>query len=66
MPFYIDNRWDGSADARYFLGWIDELIAITKTDAKRFRTAEQRDEVLAVYQKARDIYAARTAGEPKH
>jgi predicted TIM-barrel fold metal-dependent hydrolase len=61
MPFYLDGRWDASEDAHYFVNWIDELIAITNREEKRFRQPGQREEVLAVYRKAREVYAAQAA-----
>jgi len=64
-PFYLDGKWDGSGDARYFTNWIDELVAITNADKERFASATQREEVLAVYKRAREVYAAKagTAAE---
>jgi predicted TIM-barrel fold metal-dependent hydrolase len=61
MPFYLDGRWDASDDARYFVGWLDELIDITNRDERRFRQAGQKEEVLAVYRQAKDVYAAKAA-----
>jgi predicted TIM-barrel fold metal-dependent hydrolase len=57
-PYRLDGKWDASEDARYFTGWIDELIRITNEDPKRFANEEQKNQVLAVYQKARAVYAA--------
>jgi predicted TIM-barrel fold metal-dependent hydrolase len=62
MPFYLDGRWDASGDARYFVRWMDDLIDITNHEDKRFRLASQREEVLAVYRKAREVYAAQAGG----
>ena len=61
MPFHLGGRWDPSDDARYFVNWIDELIGISKADEKRFRSANERDEVMAIYQKAREVFAAKAA-----
>ena len=60
-PFYLESKWDASADARYFTDWIDELTAITSSDPKRFATTAQRDEVLAFYRRARQVYAAKVS-----
>ena len=38
---------------------MDELIGQTKADAKRFRDAAERDQVLALYERARAFYARR-------
>lgn len=59
QPFYLHGTWDAGEDARYFRDWMDEFIAITNADSKRFRTPEEREEVLAVYRKAREVYAAK-------
>jgi hypothetical protein len=58
-PVYLDGRWDARADARYFFGWIDELIAQTTADAKRFANPAERDQMLALYREARAFYEAR-------
>ena len=60
-PFYLDGKWDASDEARYFTNWIDELVKITNDDSKRFATGQQREEVLALYRRARETYAARIA-----
>ncbi len=57
MPFYLGGKWDASEDASYFVRWLDELIDLTKRE-KSFRLPAQKEEVLAVYRKARDVYAA--------
>ena len=59
-PVYLAGRWDARADARFFLDWIDDLVTQTRADAKRFRNAEERDQVLALYQQARAFYQQRT------
>jgi hypothetical protein len=58
-PVYLPGRWDARADAVYFLDWIDELIGQASADPNRFASESQRDEVLALYRKAREFYAAR-------
>jgi hypothetical protein len=55
-PVYLKGKWDASEDARFFLGWIDALIMETEKDAARFRNERERDEVLALYRKARSYY----------
>jgi hypothetical protein len=59
-PVYLAGRWDARADARFFLDWMDDLITQTRADTKRFRNAEERDQVLALYQQARAFYEQRT------
>ena len=56
-PVYVrDARWNAAADNAYFLRWIDDLIAETAADSQRFSDADQRDEVLRIYQAARTRY----------
>ena len=61
MPFRLAGKWDASADARYFTNWIDELTAITNGDEKRFASAAQREEVVSLYRRAREVYAGKLA-----
>jgi TolB protein len=42
-------------DARYWIGWIDQLIAQVKTRG-RFSTAERRSEVVGLFQRAQEVY----------
>ncbi len=57
-------------DARYFLGWIDEMIKILEEGSCErrgsvtacFDSAIQKEEVVAYWRKAREVYA-RLAGE---
>jgi len=58
-PVYLSGRWDARADAQYFLDWIDELIAQTTTDPKRFATPAERNQILALYRDARAFYEAK-------
>jgi hypothetical protein len=58
-PVYLPGKWDGKADAEYFIKWIDELIAESTKDAKRFASEAERDEVLGLYRKARLYYEAK-------
>jgi hypothetical protein len=50
------NRWDATDDRAYFRKWIGDLMAGTEADPKRFETAEQENEVLAIYRTARNRY----------
>jgi hypothetical protein len=50
------QTWDAAEDRAYFRKWIDDLIAQTEADPKRFEKVEQRDEVLAIYKRAREHY----------
>jgi hypothetical protein len=56
---YLDGSFDARDDARYFLAWMDQLIGLTKADAKRFRNDAERGQVLALYERARVFYARR-------
>jgi tetratricopeptide (TPR) repeat protein len=51
-PLYLPGTWDASEDARYFLTWIDELIAKTSTQPNK-------DALHALYRRAREFYAAK-------
>ncbi|MEK7405741.1 MAG: hypothetical protein AAB225_11590 [Acidobacteriota bacterium] len=59
-PGYLPGKFDARADARYFVEWIDELIAQTAADRARFTSDAERDEVLALYRQARAVYEAKT------
>jgi len=58
-PVPLSGRWDSRPDAKYFVQWMDELIAQTKNEEKRFKSASERDEILAIYEKARAYYQRR-------
>jgi len=58
-PVYLGAHWDARADAQYFVNWLDELIAQTTADAKRFANTGERDQALALYREARAFYQAR-------
>jgi hypothetical protein len=55
-PIYLAGKWDAHEDAAYFVQWIDELIRQTLDDKTRFETDAQRDEALANYREAREVY----------
>lgn len=58
-PIFLRNEkeiWNATEDRNYFLKWIDDLIAETEADTKRFDTVEQKNEVLAIYKTARNRY----------
>jgi hypothetical protein len=57
-PVYVDVGMPASAaaDAAFFLAWIDREMSLVKA-APGFRQPRHRDEMLAFYQEARDIYA---------
>jgi hypothetical protein len=51
-----NQHWDATEDKALFLKWIDDLIAESKADTKRFARVDQRNEVLAIYKTARNHY----------
>jgi hypothetical protein len=58
-PIYLGgNRqsWDATEEKTYFVKWIDDLIAESQADPKRFSNVDQKNEVLAIYRIARDHY----------
>lgn len=60
-PIYLsgeNQNWDPAEDKAFFLKWIDDLIAESEADTKRFARVDQRDEVLAIYKTARNHYLA--------
>jgi hypothetical protein len=59
-PVYLTGSWNASADARYFVAWIDDLIAETNSDPNRYGTEAEKRENLALYGQAREFYASRT------
>jgi hypothetical protein len=52
-------RWDAREDARYFVRWLDDLIALSESEKGRFQNEAERNEVLAIYRQARAFYAQR-------
>ena len=59
-PVYLAGKWDGSADAQYFVDWMDALMAESAAPG-RFASDADRDAVLTLYREARAFYAARAA-----
>jgi tetratricopeptide (TPR) repeat protein len=53
-PIYLEGKWDAAEDAKFFLQWIDELIA---------KTAPQpnAEKLHALYRKAREFYAGKAS-----
>ena len=60
-PIYLPGQWNATEDAQYFEDWIDELIAQTEADPKRFASDAEKQEVLALYRQARAFYGSRKA-----
>lgn len=58
-PMWLSGKWDARRDARYFLEWVEELIAQTKSDPMRFKTPGELEKILNLYDQARQFYAAR-------
>jgi TolB protein len=57
-PVYVylgDQPVASAEDARFWMDWIDKLIARTQQRG-RFATAERKNEVLALFRRARDFY----------
>jgi hypothetical protein len=64
-PIYLPGKWDASADARYFVDWIDDLIALTNADSKHFRNDSEKQAILTLYRQARSFYAAKSQPAPQ-
>lgn len=60
-PVYLAGKWDASADARYFVEWIDELIAQTNAEPERYANDAEKRENLALYNQAKEFYSAKIA-----
>ncbi len=61
-PVYFSGaaaRWDAREDARYFVRWLDDLIAVSESERGRFQNDDERNEVLAIYRQARAFYTQR-------
>jgi hypothetical protein len=58
-PVWLPGKWDARNDAKYFVEWMDELIAITSKEEKRFQKDGEREEILELYKKARAFYVRR-------
>ncbi len=59
-PVYVnmtDAPLNRSADAAYFVAWVDRLIASAKTN-RSWNTDEEKESVLSLLQEARGKYAA--------
>jgi hypothetical protein len=59
-PIYLSGPgqvWDMREDSKYFVNWIDDLIAESESDSKRFQTTDQKNEVLGIYSAARAIWS---------
>jgi hypothetical protein len=63
-PIYVSVAGAPVADiaaARYFVEWIDRLIALCRTDG-RYPDQASRDEVIALFASAREIYERMAPG----
>ncbi len=56
QPVWMFGHWPAHDDAQFFVKWIDGLIADSKADSDRFASKAERDEVLALYEEAREFY----------
>lgn len=55
-PIFFNGAWRRTADADYFINWIDELIAETEEDENRFADDQEKQAALATYREARTVY----------
>ena len=55
-PIFFNGAWRRTADADYFLAWIDELIKETEEESTRFANDEEKQTALATYREARAVY----------
>ena len=64
-PFYVTigaRRPRDPAAARFYVGWLDDLIADTARKQAAAKDPKPFDPVLATYRRARDVYQAAAAG----
>ncbi len=55
-PIFFNGAWRRTADADYFIAWIDDLIAETEEAEGRFANEEEKQAALATYREARAVY----------
>ena len=58
-PVYLRGEkqsWDSTEDRAFFVKWVDDLIAESEADPKRFANVDQKNEILAIYKGARKHY----------
>lgn len=55
-PIFFNGAWRRTADADYFIAWIDELIQETEEAENRFATEEEKQTALETYREARAVY----------
>ncbi len=61
-PVYLHGTWDSSADAKYFIDWIDQLMVYVRSQAdKHLITPDQLNQLLANYTQARQVYERKLA-----
>ena len=56
-PIPLPGIWNPHDDALFFVRWIDDLIAQTRSDSERFRLQAERDTILGLYEQARRFYS---------
>ena len=55
-PIDLRGKHDARDDARYFIDWIDELIALSEKEQDRFASSAEKSEVVGLYRRARAVY----------
>lgn len=55
-PIFFNGAWRRTADADYFIAWIDDLIKETEEAENRFAKGEEKQAALATYREARAVY----------
>ncbi len=53
-PVYLPGKRDCRPDAKYFVGWMNDLIA--ETNKQKFPAAKDREHLLGVYERALAFY----------
>ena len=55
-PIFFNGAWRRTADADYFIAWIDDLIKETEEEENRFANDEEKQAALETYREARAVY----------
>jgi len=64
-PFYVTiggRRPRDPAAARFYVDWLDQLIAATARKQAAAKDPKPFDPILATYRRARDVYEAAASG----
>jgi hypothetical protein len=55
-PYYLPGQYDCRADAKYYVDWVNNLMAQTRENPKRFPSAAEQGQELETYGRALAFY----------